>query len=195
VLTAPAAPSTPAPRADAPAPAPPAAGAPAPAPKTKAKVKRTAKCSTGRWLTRTGSGRKARRALPLLGLSAADARRCLGRPAARTRTDGAETWTYRGLKLEISRGKIIAFTLLRAGLGSSPDRAQVGARVDSFRRALGALARTRGGGYRGVVSVGTRDAADVRLTVKRGRVARVTVALTSRGKLDRAGLRLLRQVR
>jgi streptogramin lyase len=191
VLTAPAAQSTPAPRGDAPGPVPPAA-APA-APKTTAQP--TAKCSTGRWLTRTGSGRKVRRALPLLGLSAADARRCLGRPAGRTRTDGAETWTYRGLKIEISRGKVIAFTLLRAGLGSSPDRAQVGARVDSFRRALGALARTPGGGYRGVVSVGTRDAADVRLTVKRGRVARVTVALTSRGKLDRAGLRLLRQVR
>ena len=90
---------------------------------------------------------------------------------------------------------MIAFTLLRAGMRSNPDDAQVGARVGSFRKAVGALVRTRGGGYRGVVAVGRSDAADVRLTVRRGRVARVTVALTSQSRLDRAGRSLLRRAR
>src|SRR3954469_17050029 len=51
-----------------PAPATPAAQIPA--------TPGAAACTTARWLTRTGSGSKARRALPLLDLSAADAQRC-----------------------------------------------------------------------------------------------------------------------
>jgi streptogramin lyase len=186
-------PSTPAPSSGTPAPAP-AAPAPSTAP-AKPTTGAKAACDTRRWLTRKGSGRKARRTLPLLGMRAAEARRCLGRPAEQKPTDGAETWTYRGLRLEVSRGRVIAFTLLRAGMRSNPDDAQVGARVDSFRRALGGLVRTRRGGYRGVVAVGRRDAADVRIAVRRGRVARVTVALTSRARLDRAGRILLRRAR
>jgi streptogramin lyase len=178
-------------------------GSPAPVPATPGPATAPAKpqagtdvaCDTRRWLTRKGSGRKARRTLPLLGMKAAEVRRCLGRPAEQKRTDGAETWTYRGLQLEISRGRVIAFTLLRAGMRSNPDGAEVGARVDSFRKALGALVRTRGGGYRGVVAVGRRDAADVRVTVRRGRVTRVTVALTAQSRLDRAGRALLRRAR
>ena len=81
----------------------------------------------------------------------------------------------------------------RTGLRSTPDRAGVGASLTAFRRALGSVARA-GRGYRAVVGVGTKDAADVRLTVSRsGKVTKVTVTLLRRSALDAAGKTLLRR--
>jgi streptogramin lyase len=154
-----------------------------------------AACSTARWLNRSGTGAKAHRTVPLLGLSAADAQRCLGRPAARKRSGASERWTYRGavaLELTLTGGRVTAFTLDGPGLRSAPDRAAVGASLASFRRALGTLARSGKRGYRGAVAVGADRFADVRLAVSAsGRVTRVSVTLKPRGALDATGRRLL----
>jgi hypothetical protein len=191
----PIAPAAPAGSGAAPAPAA-APGAPAtgtgnsgaaPAPGPKATP--APACATGHWLTRSGAGRGARRTLPLLGMTAAEVERCLGGPSSRS----ASRWTYRGkvgLDVRFARGQLSGFTLLRAGLQSTPDRAAVGGSVATFRRALGTLLRS-GRGYRGAVAVGPNSAADVRLTVKRGRVTRIDVNLVSRRALGSAGRRLL----
>jgi hypothetical protein len=122
-------------------------------------------------------------------MKAAEVERCLGGPSSRSST----RWTYRGkvgLDVRFAGGKVSGFTLLRAGLESTPDRAAVGASLGTFRRALGTLLRS-GRGYRGAVAVGKSSAADVRLTVKGGRVTRIDVKLVSRRALGSAGARLL----
>jgi streptogramin lyase len=188
-----AAPSTPAGGA---APAPTLIPATPAAPATSASEPQAPACATARWLVRTGSGAKARRALPLLGLTADDAQRCVGRPAKRTGAGASQRWTYRGLELVFTNGRVSAFTLRGAGLASAPDRAAVGASVRSFRTALGTLARSGKSGYRAVVAVGADRAADVRLATSRsGRVTRVSVTLKPRAGLDAAGRRLLRGAR
>src|SRR3954452_6864033 len=170
-----------------PAPATPAAQIPA--------TPGAAACTTARWLTRTGSGSKARRALPLLDLSAADAQRCLGTPSARKRSGVTDRWTYRGavaLDLQLTNDRVAAFTLRGRGLRSAPDRAAVGSSLASFRKALGRLARDGKRGYRAVVTVGSDRAGDVRLRVSAsGRVTRVSATLKTRSGLDAAGRRLL----
>jgi len=88
----------------------------------------------------------------------------------------------------------VAFTLRRAGLGSAPDRAAIGASIGSFRTALGTLVRD-GRGYRGLVAVNAKDVADVRIAAgPSGKVSRVTVTLVRRATLDRAGRALLRRI-
>src|SRR3954470_6284606 len=180
-----------------PAPAKPATPAPA-KPATPAPANPTptpAACTTARWLVRSGSGAKARRALPLLDLTAADAQRCLGRPAKRTRSGATERWTYRGataLELKLVRGRVAAFTLRGRSIRSAPDRAAVGGSLSSFRKALGTLARDAKHGYRAVVAVGADRVADVRLAVSSsGKVTRLSATLKPRTKLDAAGRRLL----
>jgi hypothetical protein len=151
-------------------------------------------CATARWLTRRGSGRRARRTLPLLDLAAADAKRCLGTPAKRARNGAVERWTYRGavaFELRLRNGRVTAFTL-RRGLRSAPDRAAVGTSLGSFRKALGTVARDGRRGYRAAIAVGTDRVADVRLAVSSsGHVTRITATLKQRSALDRAGRRLL----
>ena len=89
-----------------------------------------------------------------------------------------------------------SFTLVGTGLRSTPDRAAVGAKVATFRRALGALLRDGRRGYRGVVAVGSKSFADVRVRMgRKSRVARVTVTLKPMSALERAGRRLLRNAR
>ena len=176
---------------------PPAAPVAAPAPAAPARPAQTpgkSTCAATSWLVRRGSGRRLRRTLPLLGMSAAAVQRCFGKPVRTARSPKVETWTYAKLSVRFSRGKVDAFTLLRAALPSAPDRAGIGASVASFRTALGTLVRA-GRGYRGVVAVGAKDAADVRLTVRRGRVTRVAVTTKKQAALDRAGLRLLGRAR
>jgi hypothetical protein len=155
---------------------------------------RPSACATTRWLTRRGSGRNARRTLPLLDLAAADVQRCLGTPAKRTRRGATERWTYRGavtLELRLTDGRVTAFTL-RRGLRSSPDRAAAGSSLQSFRKALGTVARDGRRGYRAAIAVGADRVADVRLAVSSsGKVTRVSVTLKRRSALDAAGRRLL----
>ena len=133
--------------------------------------------------------------MPLLDLSAADAQRCLGTPAARKRSGATERWTYRGavaLELQLTNGRVSAFTLRGPGLRSAPDRAAVGSSLATFRTALGKLARDGKRGYRAAVAVGTDRVADVRLAVSTsGRVTRLSVTLKPRTALDAAGRRLL----
>ncbi|MEY2535135.1 MAG: virginiamycin lyase, partial [bacterium] len=176
----------PAPAAPAPAPAP------APAQGVKSETAGPA-CSRTSWMTRTGS----RRGLPLLGLSAADARRCLGRPGRSTRSGSTERWTYPGtLEVRLSRGRVAGFTVLGRRLTSRPDGATVGQPVARFRTALGTLARDGRRAYRGLVAVGSAGYADVRVTVNgSGRVSRVTVSLKRRSALDRVARSLLRSTR
>ena len=110
------------------------------------------------------------------------------------RTAKVETWVYPAVELRFSKGTVGAFTLRRAGLGSDPDRAVIGASVASFRKALGTLARD-GRGYRGLVGLNARNVADVRIAVgPSGKVSRVTVTLVRRAALDRAGRTLLRRI-
>jgi hypothetical protein len=156
---------------------------------------RPAACATTRWLTRKGSGRSVRRTLPLLGLAAADAQRCLGTPAKRASRGATERWTYRGaaaLELRMRNGRVEAFTLRGPGLRSAPDRAAVGASLQSFRKALGTVARDGRRGYRAAIAVGTDRVADVRLAASAsGEVTRIDVTLKRRSALDPAGRRLL----
>ena len=158
---------------------------------------RPAACATGRWLTRTGKGKTARRSLPLLGLRAAEVQRCLGKPTKRTARGRTQRWTYRGsVELRLTGGRVTAFRLLGRRLRSKPERAAVGTSLASFRRALGALARDGARRYRGVVAVDAKRFADVRLVVGRsGKVSRVTVSLKPLRALDRTGRRLLRSAR
>jgi hypothetical protein len=138
---------------------------------------------------------RASRTLPLLGLAAADARRCLGRPAKTTRRGRTERWTYtRSLELRLSGGKVTGFTLLGRALRSAPDRAAVGAPVATFRRALGTLVRA-GSGYRGLVALGPDSFADVRLTAARGRVTQVSATVRRKAALDATARGLLRSRR
>jgi streptogramin lyase len=173
------------------APAPPLAGlvpvtSQTPAPSGA----KPAACATSRWLSRTGTGRRARRTLPLLGLGDADVERCLGTPAKRS----SARWTYRGrvpLEVRFVRGRVTGFTLRGPGMASAPDRAAVGSSLRSFRRALGTLARDGGRGYRAVLRVGADHVADVRLATDAARdVSRVSVSLRPRSGLDRAGRRM-----
>ena len=125
---------------------------------------------------------------------AARAERCLGTPARSSRTAKVETWIYPAVELRFTKGTVGAFTLRRAGLGSDPDRAAIGAKVASFRKALGTLGRD-GRGYRGLVAVSAKSVADVRIAVgASGKVSRVTVTLMRRAALDRAGRSLLRRL-
>jgi streptogramin lyase len=206
-----AAPAPAAPAADAPAPATPAAAVPgsparpAPAaPATRAPAtgpdpnyaESAPVCSRTRWMLRSGSGKSAARAIPLLGLRASDVQKCLGGPSRRTRDGRTERWTYAGVvDVRLTAGRVTAFTLLNGRLRSAPDRAAVGAPVSRLRTALGALVRD-GKGYRGLVSMGAAGYADIRVTVSRSsRVSRVTVTLKQRGALDRTARRLLGKAR
>ena len=188
--------AAPAPAGTAPsAPQPPAAANPPAAQPTPAPQAKPAACRITRWLTRTGSGRGARRAFPLLGLTAGKVTACLGKPARTARTPKVETWVYRTVDLRFSRGVVTSFTLRHAGLRSDPDRAAVGASLATFRTAFGTLARDHRG-YRAVVALGPKDAADARLAVgPSGKVSRVTVTMVRRSALDRAGRTLLRRAR
>jgi hypothetical protein len=152
-----------------------------------------ATCSRTRWMARTAG----RRTLPLLGLKAADAQDCLGRPGRRTRSGSTERWTYPGtLEVRLSRGRVAGFTLLGRRLRSEPDGATVGHSVGRFRTALGTLARDGRRSYRGLVAMGAAGYADVRLAVDRSsRVTRVTVSLKDRDALDRTARSLLRSAR
>jgi streptogramin lyase len=189
--------TTPAPAASTPAaPATPAASANPGATTPAATDKRVECTASTQWLARTGAGRNVRRTLPLLGMTAKSVEACLGRPAGTKRTTRggvADVWSYPTLSLRFSRGRVSGFTLGHAGLRSTPDRAGVGASLGAFRRALGSVARA-GRQYRAVVGVGTKDAADVRLTVSRsGKVTKVTVTMLRRSALDTAGKTLLRR--
>jgi streptogramin lyase len=188
------APAAPPPGTPPSAPQQPKPSTPTPKPGGQPQPKPQPACSITRWLTRKGSGRGARRTLPLLGLTAAKAQSCLGRPARSSRTAKVETWVYPTVDLRFTKGRVDAFTLRRAGLRSDPDRAAIGASVASFRKALGSLARDRRG-YRGLVAVGAKNVADVRIAVgPSGKVSRVTVTLVRRAALDRAGRSLLRRL-
>jgi len=195
---APPAPVAPVPGVGATPGTPPAAPA-RPLPLTAAqRAARVDVCKADSWLTRKGTGRKASRSVPLLGLTAADVQRCLGKPAKRAGRTSSQRWTYRGrnaLEVRFTRGTVTAFTLRGAGLRSAPDRAAVGAKLALFRRALGTLGRDGRRGYRAVVAVGRKNYADVRLTVRKAKVSRVTVTLKPIAKLDAAGRRLLRKAR
>jgi streptogramin lyase len=180
----------PAGQAAAPAAGPAAPSAAAPAGQVKPSI---ATCSRTRWMARSAG----RRTLPLLGLKAADAQDCLGRPGRRTRSGSTERWTYPGtLEVRLSRGRVVGFTLLGRRLRSEPDRATVGESVARFRTALGTLARDGRRSYRGLVAMGAAGYADVRLSVDRSnRVTRVTVSLKTRDALDRTARSLLRSAR
>jgi hypothetical protein len=168
---------------------------PQPANREQPKTTRQTACATARWLTRKGSGRSVRRTLPLLGVAAADAQRCLGTPVKRASRGATERWTYRGaaaLELRLRNGRVEAFTLRGPGMRSAPDRAAVGASLQSFRKALGTVARDGRRGYRAAIAVGTDRVADVRLAASAaGKVTRIDVTLKRRSALDPAGRRLL----
>ncbi len=166
------------------------AAKPATTPAQKKPAKRAVKpatCAAPRWLTRSAG----RTTLPLLGLSASQAKACLGAPGRRA----GERWTWPGkLELRFTRGRVSAFVLQHASMSSTPDRAGVGAPVPAFRRALGPLVTDGAGGRRGLVKLGTSRYAEVRLRVGRnGRVSRVTVTQRTRAGLDRVSRSLLKR--
>lgn len=143
-----------------------------------------AACAATSWLRRTGRGSAMRRTLPLLGLTAARVERCLGAPDRR-----AASWTYNGrIALKFRRGRVAGFDLLGPGMRSAPDGAAVGGSLAALRRALGRVAGdpSAAGAYRAVLRQSS-GYADVRISVRRGRVRSVRVRLVSRTALDRHG--------
>jgi hypothetical protein len=142
-------------------------------------------CRDRLWLVRKG----ARRRVPLLGASPAKVRACLGRPTSRSRRGHVERWRYgRGLEVRFAGGEAIGLTLRDKRFRSLPDGLAVGARSRTMGRALGvrsllhhrALLRRHDGRY-----------ADVKVSVRRGRVTRIVVSLRRYSGLDAAARRLV----
>ena len=156
------------------------------APKTSAT--RDPDCRDHVWLTT--SGRK--RTVPLLGLTAARLKACAGDPAQTGRRGRDDVWRFdRGLEVQLRGGRVQGFTLRGPGWSSRPGTLGVGASATRLARSLGAVDRRRTG-LRAVLDHG-RSGADVRVSVRSGRVTRIAVTLRSRGDLDAAGRRLLRR--
>jgi hypothetical protein len=104
-------------------------------PPTRPGTERAPECRTT-WLRRTG--RSVR--IPLLGVSAARARTCLGRPLSTRKLSGRrERWSMDGgVKLSLTRGRVTGIAIARRGMTSAPDHLAVGSTLARLRRALGA---------------------------------------------------------
>ena len=164
----------------APAPAQPtAAPAPAATPKPAAPVSRPSATCPRTWLTGTRPA--------FLGMTAAAAEACLGRPVSR---HGAVRHYSRGLSLELRDGRVAALVLDARGWTSAGGGLAVGAPVRSVRAAL-PRAEARHGTLRAVLPLAAGRVADVRITVRAGRVQRIAVRDVARARLDRRGRALL----
>jgi virginiamycin B lyase len=143
-------------------------------------------CATA-WLTRSGS----RRRFAWLGRDADGLARCLGRPASRRSTRLA----YRGgLEVRLRAGRATGFTIWGTRWRSAPDRARVGASTRALRAALGRL-RVKGSRGRAVLALGGGRYADVRVSLRRGRVLRIAIDSRTRARLDATARRLLAEAR
>jgi streptogramin lyase len=123
------------PSGDSGAPAPPAGpGAQVPSRRPQTTPGPAPACRTS-WLRR--SGRSFR--VPRLGLTAARAQACLGKPRSVRKLSGRrERWsTASGVTLRLTRGKVTGIVLARRGLASTPDRLAVGSTLATLRKALG----------------------------------------------------------
>jgi hypothetical protein len=123
------------------------------------------------WLTRVAG----RPRVPLLGLSAAAIRKCLGAPSR----VGRSRLEYRsGLVLEVRHGRVQSIDLRDPSFRSDAGEVGVGSTPAALRRVLGPLMPdTRPYGYRAVTDQGRGRAGDVRVAVARGRVTRITAIL------------------
>jgi streptogramin lyase len=148
------------------APIPPATP---PAGRPQSRSEQPAACATS-WLRRTGRSYR----VPLLGLTAARARRCLGRPVSVRRLSGRrERWSMAGgVKLRLTRGKVTGIVLARRGFPSAPDKLAVGSTVARLRKALGTgRLDARGRRFRVTIrSGGRRVVVTASLTSRRGTV-------------------------
>ena len=120
-------------------------------------------------------------------MTAAAAEACLGRPVSR---HGAVRHYARGLSLELRDGRVAALVLDARGWTSAGGGLAVGAPVRSVRAAL-PRTEARHGTLRAVLPLAAGRVADVRITVRAGRVQRIEVRDVARARLDRRGRALL----
>jgi streptogramin lyase len=180
-------PSTGSSPAATPTPAP-AVSTPTPKAPTASPEPRDPDCRDHVWLSASGG----RRTPALLGLTAARLKACAGAPAHTGRRGKDDVWRVdRGLEVRLRSGRVVGFTLRGRGWSTRPGALGVGASATRLARLLGAVERRRTS-LRAVLGHG-RSAADVRVSVRSGRVTRIVVTLRSRGDLDAAGRRLLRR--
>ena len=127
----------------------------------------------------------------LLGLTAARLKACLG--PARAPRQGAVRRFAAGSRLSCAAAASRRFDAPRAGLDAAVRRT-LGVGASATRRGAVAPGRSTGGGRPARRPRSRADrVADVRVSVRSGRVARIAVTLRSRGDLDAAGRRLLRR--
>jgi sugar lactone lactonase YvrE len=149
---------------------------------------RPAACAIKHWVSGTARGPK----LPLLGMTRARLRACLGAP---TSTKGAR-WRYgRGLVVTLRSGRVARFMLRDRRLRSARGGVGVGSPARRLATVLRGVRRDpRTGDRRAVVSLGRGRYADIKIRVdRRGRISRIDVAAAKRSQLDAFGRRLLRR--
>jgi streptogramin lyase len=138
------------------------------------KAKAPNACRDRLWLVRTGTIRS----VPLLGATSKAVRSCLGAPTSRTTLGREQRWRYgKALELRFRSGKVTRMILGAKGFRSTPDGLGVGAASKTVGAAFGAKVAAVGRVY---LRRGDGKFADVRVAVRRGKVARITVDLRAR---------------
>jgi hypothetical protein len=162
-------------------------GAPSrPAPLRPAPARRQAACPR-LWLTHTAG----RPRLPLLGVTPAAISKCLGSPSRRARS---RLEYGPGLLIEIRHGRAQSISLRDPSFRTDTGDFGVGSTLAALRRVLGTMTRDREG-YRAVTLQGRGGAADVHVTVARGRVTGITAVLRRVSALDPTGRMLAERAR
>jgi hypothetical protein len=101
---------------------------------------------------------------------------------------GEQRWRYgTSLELRLRGGRVTRLVLKGASFASLPDRLAVGAPAAAIGQALGAQALAA---RRALLRLPDGRYADLRLSLRRSRVTRITVDLRAFGDLDAAGRRL-----
>jgi hypothetical protein len=156
----------------------------APDPKAPGSDSAPNSCRDHLWLVRKGTSRR----IPLLAASAKTVRDCLGRPTSMATRAGEQRWRYgTSLELRLRGGRVTRLVLKGASFASLPDRLAVGAPAAAIGQALGAQALAA---RRALLRLPDGRYADLRLSLRRSRVTRITVDLRAFGDLDAAGRRL-----
>jgi hypothetical protein len=141
------------------------------------------------WLTHAAG----RPRLPLLGITPAAVRKCLGAPS---RAGHSRLEYGAGLLIEIRDGRVQSIELRDPSFRTDTGTVGIGSPLAALRRVLGVMTRDpERGGYRAITLQGGGRAGDVRVAVARGRVTRITAVLRRVSALDSSGRTLAGRAR